>query len=99
MNFPRNFSLNNFRSFTTNELIYLYEKTKQTERKNWRKDHPKNFIAKPMTGLDGTANLLKWECRIPGREGSPWAGGEYIVRLDFPCKLYFVIPPFFKWAN
>ena len=38
------------------------------ERKNWRKDHPFGFIAKPMKNGDGSMNLMLWEYAIPGRD-------------------------------
>ena len=57
---------------------------KQKERKDWRKEHPPNFIAKPSQSADGSTNLFKWECKIPGKENSIWAGGMYTVILDFP---------------
>jgi ubiquitin-conjugating enzyme E2 I len=44
------------------------------ERKNWRKDHPTGFIAKPMKNDDDSLNLLRWEAGIPGPENSDWAG-------------------------
>jgi hypothetical protein len=44
------------------------------ERKNWRKDHPAGFIAKPMKNEDESLNLLKWEAGIPGPENTDWAG-------------------------
>ena len=31
------------------------------ERKNWRKDHPAGFIAKPKTNSDGSTNFMLWE--------------------------------------
>ena len=31
------------------------------ERKNWRKDHPAGFIAKPKTNADGSTNFMIWE--------------------------------------
>ena len=39
------------------------------ERKSWRKDHPHGFFARPTTNEDGTLNMLKWDCGIPGRVG------------------------------
>jgi ubiquitin-conjugating enzyme E2 I len=36
------------------------------ERKNWRKDHPFGFIAKPMKE-DDEFNLFRWRCIIPGK--------------------------------
>lgn len=26
---------------------------------------------------DGSINLMKWECGIPGKDGTPWEGGTY----------------------
>jgi hypothetical protein len=40
---------------------YLYC-TNPQERKNWRKDHPIGFYARPVSNHDGSANLMKWEC-------------------------------------
>ena len=31
------------------------------ERKDWRKDHPYGFVARPEKKEDGTLNLMKWE--------------------------------------
>jgi ubiquitin-conjugating enzyme E2 I len=31
------------------------------ERKNWRKDHPDGFYAKPCLKPDNSTNLMKWE--------------------------------------
>lgn len=36
------------------------------ERKAWRQDHPHGFVARPITLEDGTTNLLRWVCEIPG---------------------------------
>lgn len=37
------------------------------ERKQWRIDHPIGFYARPEK-KDGGANLMRWECGIPGKE-------------------------------
>ncbi|VDK73169.1 unnamed protein product, partial [Cylicostephanus goldi] len=42
------------------------------KRKAWRKDHPFGFIAKPVKNPDGTLNLFKWECAIPGKKDTIW---------------------------
>ena len=42
------------------------------ERKEWRGDHPFGFVAKPIESNDGTTNMLKWHCEIPGPKDSPW---------------------------
>jgi len=71
------------------------------ERKQWRKDHPFGFIARPMKNPDGTSNLMQWEFAIPGKKSTPWEGGLYkghmIFKEDFPStppKVKFV-PPLF----
>eukprot|EP01005_Ploeotia_sp_CARIB1_P001477 NODE_402_length_875_cov_261.498663_g394_i0.p1 GENE.NODE_402_length_875_cov_261.498663_g394_i0~~NODE_402_length_875_cov_261.498663_g394_i0.p1 ORF type:complete len:177 (+),score=20.33 NODE_402_length_875_cov_261.498663_g394_i0:45-533(+) len=53
------------------------------ERKNWRKDHPHGFWARPVVNPDGSTNLMKWEGGIPGKSGTPWEGGEYCLTMDF----------------
>mmetsp|Transcript_27848 Transcript_27848/g.47078 ORF Transcript_27848/g.47078 Transcript_27848/m.47078 type:complete len:160 (-) Transcript_27848:156-635(-) len=54
------------------------------ERKNWRKDHPAGFIAKPMKKADNSMDLMNWEAYIPGEEGTDWEGGVYKLTLAFP---------------
>lgn len=46
-------------------------------------------------------NMMKWQCGIPGKEGSPWAGGVYRLTMEFtdeypskPPKCQFT-PPLF----
>jgi len=71
------------------------------ERKNWRRDHPFGFYARPASSSDGSMNLMIWDTGIPGKEGSDWEGGLYKVRMEFseeypskPPKCKFV-PPLF----
>ncbi|KAH0830638.1 hypothetical protein J3R83DRAFT_2093 [Lanmaoa asiatica] len=54
------------------------------ERKQWRKDHPFGFYAKPVKAADGTMNLMEWEVGIPGKAGTPWEGGLYKLSMTFP---------------
>jgi len=60
------------------------------ERKNWRKDHPHGFFARPKTLTNGAANLYEWECGIPGKQGTLWENGLYPVTMhfteDYPLK-------------
>ena len=60
------------------------------ERKNWRKDHPPNFVAKPQLRPDGTSNLMKWDIKIPARPASAWYPGilsaEMSFDTDYPMK-------------
>lgn len=53
------------------------------ERKAWRKDHPFAFVARPIKNSDGTLNLFSWDCLIPGRKNTPWAGGNYRLKMTF----------------
>jgi len=42
------------------------------ERKNWRKDHPHGFYARPMKkegDADNATDIMSWEAGIPGKEG------------------------------
>lgn len=63
------------------------------ERKQWRKDHRISsfltkaigFVAKPSKDLDtNSINLLKWDCKIPGKANTMWEGGLYSLVLKFP---------------
>ena len=40
------------------------------ERKNWRRDHPPGFYARPCKKADSSADLMKWETGIPGKQGN-----------------------------
>eukprot|EP00918_Siedleckia_nematoides_P049419 GHVU01108361.1.p1 GENE.GHVU01108361.1~~GHVU01108361.1.p1 ORF type:complete len:202 (-),score=36.25 GHVU01108361.1:41-646(-) len=54
------------------------------ERADWRKDHPVGFSARYAPCEDGKGqDPMKWICKIPGKKGSLWEGGEYPIRLDF----------------
>ena len=56
----------------------------QNERKNWRKDHPPGFVAKPSTNADGTSNLFVWNVKVPARSSSIWAPGLFSATMTFP---------------
>ncbi|MED6219877.1 SUMO-conjugating enzyme sce1 [Stylosanthes scabra] len=53
------------------------------ERKSWRKNHPHGFIARPVSGSDGSLNLFHWQCFIPGKDGTDWEGGHYPLSIQF----------------
>uniref|UniRef100_A0A182N151 SUMO-conjugating enzyme n=1 Tax=Anopheles dirus TaxID=7168 RepID=A0A182N151_9DIPT len=53
------------------------------ERKAWRKDHPYGFVARPVKNMDGTLNLMTWECAVPGKKGTAWESGLYKLRMIF----------------
>ena len=55
----------------------------QQERKNWRKDHPPNFVAKPSSRADGTSNLFEWDVKVPARANSIWAPGLFSATMTF----------------
>lgn len=60
------------------------------ERKAWRKDKPFGFYARPETAADGSINLMKWKCHLPGKNGTDWEGGYYPLTMvfseDYPTK-------------
>ncbi|CDW53075.1 sumo conjugating enzyme ubc9 a; sumo conjugating enzyme ubc9; sumo conjugating enzyme hus5 [Trichuris trichiura] len=62
------------------------------ERKRWRKDHPAGFVAKFSQKADGSLDIFKWDCAIPGPADSPWEGGLYKIRVEFP-ENYPAAPP------
>ncbi|CAK9781863.1 unnamed protein product [Cutaneotrichosporon oleaginosum] len=67
------------------------------ERKQWRKDHPFGFYARPQKKEDGTLNMMVWDVGIPGKEGTDWAGGLYVVTMTFPDD-YPTKPPKCKFT-
>ncbi|CAG8524652.1 1663_t:CDS:2 [Acaulospora morrowiae] len=70
------------------------------ERRQWRKDHPYGFFARPVKTENGL-DLLNWQVGIPGKKGTPWENGVYKLIMIFPedypskppkCKF---LPPLF----
>ncbi|KAK7291095.1 hypothetical protein RIF29_05982 [Crotalaria pallida] len=66
------------------------------ERKSRRQNRPYGFVAKPETGPDGSVNLMRWKCFIPGKAGTDWEGGHYPLTLVF-SEDYPNIPPSCKF--
>mmetsp|Transcript_25607 Transcript_25607/g.72500 ORF Transcript_25607/g.72500 Transcript_25607/m.72500 type:complete len:159 (+) Transcript_25607:83-559(+) len=71
------------------------------ERKQWRKDHPPGFFARPTRREDGSTDLMLWDAGVPGKPSTIWEGGLFRLRFiypeDFPSsppKVQFV-PPLF----
>ena len=62
------------------------------ERKAWRKDHPPDWIARPMNRADKSTDLMRWEGAITGRKGTDWEGGLYKLVIHF-SDAYPVSPP------
>jgi hypothetical protein len=52
--------------------------------KQWRKDHPFGFFAKPVKGANGGLDLMRWSCGIPGKEKTCWEGGLFKLDMIFP---------------
>lgn len=63
-----------------------------TTRKQWRRDHPFGFFAKPMRGASGMMDLKKWDCGVPGKEKTIWEGGLFKLEVTFPEE-YPTKPP------
>ena len=53
-------------------------------RKQWRRDHPFGFVAKPKRAPQGGLDLKNWECAIPGKANTLWEGGLFKIDLIFP---------------
>jgi ubiquitin-conjugating enzyme E2 I len=64
----------------------------EQERKRWRQEHPSGFTARPVKGENGEPNLFLWECFVPGRADTLWAGGHFPLYLEFP-PTYPAQPP------
>ncbi|WPB02536.1 uncharacterized protein RHO25_007172 [Cercospora beticola] len=59
----------------------------QEERKQWRRDHPFGFVARPMK--NGPAlDLKRWDCAIPGKDKTIWEGGLFKLEMLFPDGMY-----------
>ncbi|KAI8338767.1 SUMO-conjugating enzyme ubc9 [Choanephora cucurbitarum] len=54
------------------------------ERKQWRKDHPHGFWARPGKNPDNSLDLMNWTCGIPGKEDTPWEKATYKLTMIFP---------------
>lgn len=53
-------------------------------RKQWRKDHPFGFWARPVKNAQGVLDLKVWECGIPGKEKTIWESGLFKMTMTFP---------------
>jgi hypothetical protein len=59
-------------------------RSNKLNRKQWRKDHPFGFYAKPAKAPQGGLDLMKWSCGIPGKEKTQWEGGLFKLEMTFP---------------
>lgn len=53
-------------------------------RKQWRRDHPFGFYAKPQRSPQGVLDLKRWECAVPGKANTLWDGGLFKLEVTFP---------------
>lgn len=57
------------------------------DRKQWRRDHPFGFVAKPkrvpQPNGASTMDLKIWECAVPGKTGTLWEGGVFKLDVIF----------------
>ncbi|KAJ1975270.1 SUMO conjugating enzyme Hus5 [Dimargaris cristalligena] len=67
------------------------------ERKQWRRDHPYGFFARPTKTADGTLDLMNWQAGIPGKTGTDWEHGIYKLTISFPEE-YPTKPPKCKFT-
>jgi len=66
------------------ETSYVLEWMANRVRKQWRKDHPFGFFAKPHRNAQGVLDLKKWECGVPGKKDTLWDGGLFKLDVVFP---------------
>ena len=52
--------------------------------KQWRKDHPFGFVARPERNAQGVMELKNWNCSIPGKSKTIWEGGLFKLSVIFP---------------
>ena len=60
------------------------------EHRAFRKERPFGFWARPSPIANGELDLMRWEACIPGKEGTMWEGGEFLLNMtfteDYPTK-------------
>lgn len=57
---------------------------RDNNRKQWRRDHPFGFYARPHRNPNGVLDLKRWECGIPGKAQTLWEGGLFKLDVTFP---------------
>ncbi|ODV83894.1 hypothetical protein CANARDRAFT_9185 [[Candida] arabinofermentans NRRL YB-2248] len=68
----------------------------QQERKNWRKDHPFGFYAKPVKAADGSLDLRTWVAGIPGKPQTLFENATFPITISF-SEEYPAKPPKVKF--
>jgi len=66
------------------ERLKFRRRRLKINRKQWRKDHPFGFWARPQRNAQGLLDLKLWECGIPGKEKTIWGGGTFKLHVIFP---------------
>ncbi|KAI9265577.1 ubiquitin-conjugating enzyme/RWD-like protein [Sporodiniella umbellata] len=64
----------------------------EEERRQWRKEHPHGFWARPEKKQDNSLDLFNWVCGIPGKKNTLWENSVYELIVQFP-KEYPSRPP------
>jgi ubiquitin-protein ligase len=73
---------------TMDNFIHYSTSSDTMYRKNWRRDHPFGFVAKPAR-TDKGLDLRTWDCAIPGKEKTLWEGGQFKLQIIFPEGMAF----------
>lgn len=42
------------------------------------------FIAKPRRSAQGVLDVQRWDCGVPGKQGTMWEGGFFKLDVTFP---------------
>jgi len=57
---------------------------------------------KPLPFVNGISlvqeDMFKWDCEIQGPENSPYSGGKFILKIEFPSQYPFK-PPTLKFST
>jgi ubiquitin-conjugating enzyme E2 I len=65
-------------------LLFHVKVANLSYSKQWRRDHPFGFFAKPMRNPQGVLDLKKWDCGVPGKDKTLWEGGLFKLEVAFP---------------
>lgn len=68
----------------TTDLGHTSGKWLTLNSKQWRRDHPFGFYARPTRTAAGVLDLKNWECGIPGKDKTIWGGGLFKLTMAFP---------------
>ncbi|POW04781.1 hypothetical protein PSTT_10169 [Puccinia striiformis] len=57
------------------------------ERKQWRRDHPYGFYARPTKNADSSLNMMIWDIGIPGKENLKLTNGNFSTSMILHNRL------------